>query len=202
MKKYFSLLLFLFCISCSRNQEKKISPVGSDNRRKEIAVTAVLKASLTNFSDPRDRNYYYLVEVKLSNGTNTDCEFYTLTCRSLVNIITDSQQVNFLYHNCSDDIPVLISLKPGQEFSIEVVLVRYQYLSNFNPNIRFGFVFCKPKTGIGKLIHSETTDLISELRLMRQKQENIIWSEPVALTATNFNPYVIRNFIKDSTQRN
>ena len=34
---------------------------------------------------------------------------------------------------------------------------------------------------------------------MREKQENVIWTDPIILTTTNYRPYEIRNIVSDST---
>lgn len=194
MKSLARIIFLLVFLSCTNHSE--ISNVSSkiDRNENKLVLTANLKASYINYSNQRDRNYYYLVEIKLINNTNKESEFYTLTCGTLVNIITDSKQVSFLYHNCSADLGALIKLKPKQEFSIEVILLRNKYMANFNHNIRFGFILSKPKSRpFGTNIPLTNQEIISELKLMREKQENVIWSDPVVLTTTNFNPYEIRN---------
>lgn len=194
------LILSLLCFSCNNHSEKRINSPKINMKEDKLIFTADLIASYTNYSNPRDRNYYYLVETKLVNNTGKECDFYTLTCGSLVNIITDSKQVSFLYHNCSSDLAALITLKPKQEYSIDVILLRNKNMANFNHNIRFGFVISSPKKKpFGSDYHITNHEIISELKLMREKQENIIWSDPVVLTATNYNPFNIRNIINDST---
>lgn len=188
---FFSLLI---CFSCDKNSKK-----GNDNptgikKEEKIFVEANLVASFINYTNPGDRNIYYLVDIKLINTLNKDCEFYTLTCGALVNIVTDSKQLKFLYHNCSFDQALLITLHPGQEYSVSTILLRNKYISNFNYNVRFGFILSKPKPG-------PTTNhaIVTDLKLFRENQENVIWSDPVILTATNFNSFEIRDIINDST---
>ena len=194
MKSLARIIFLLVFFSCTNQSE--ISNVSSKINKNEnkLFLTAKLKASYINYSNPRDRNYYYLVEIKLINNTSKENEFYTLICGSLVNIITDSKQVSFLYHNCPSDLGVLIKLKPKQEYSIEVILLRNKYMANFNHNIRFGFILSEPKSGpFGTNIPYTNQEIISELKLMREKQENAIWSDPVVFTITNFKPYEIKN---------
>lgn len=182
------------CFSCDNIPKKENDYPIAIRKEAKLFVKADLVASFTNYSDPRDRNIYYLVDIKLINGLNKDFEFYTLTCGVLVNFVTDSKQINFLYHNCSVDQALLINLRPEQEYSVSTILVRNKNLSNFNYSVRFGFILSKPKTGPIK-----NYDIVSDLKLLREKQENVIWSDPVLLTVTNFNSFEIRDIINDST---
>jgi hypothetical protein len=188
------IVFLLVLLSCTNHSEiSNISPK-TDKIENNLVLTASLKSSYINFSNLRDRNYYYLVEIKLINNTNKESEFYTLTCGSLVNIITDSKQVGFLYHNCSADLGILIKLKPKQEFCIDAILLRNRYMTNFNPNVKFGFILFHPKSRpFDTLIPLTNQEIISELKILREKEDNVIWSEPVVLTTANFNPFDIRN---------
>jgi hypothetical protein len=194
MKSLSRVLILLLCFSCSDNSEKIEDHPAIAKKEDKLVLKANLVASFSNYSNPRDRNYYYLVDVKLINNTNKESEFYTLICGSLVNIITDSKQVSFLYHNCSVDLAALIKLHPKQEYSVHLILVRNKYNNNFNHNVRFGFILSKPKTG-----PITNHAIVSDLKSMREKQENAIWSDPVILTATNSNSYEIKNIVNDST---
>lgn len=188
------LLLLLICFSCNRNSVT-INEFPKKHRKEEkLILKAELVASYANYSNPKDKNYYYLINVKLINQTNKDCNFYTLLCGSLINIVTDSRQINFLYHNCSVDLASLIKLQPEQIYSIDAILLRNKYVSTFNPSVRFGFIISKPKSG-----SFTNNEIVSCLKQMREKQENVIWSDPVILTMTNSMTYEIRNIINDST---
>jgi hypothetical protein len=193
MRQFARLLIFISCFSCSDNSKNdKINP-GIDQKDPKLVLYAVLKASYSNYINKNDRNYYYLVELRLINNSRSEIQFYTLTCSSLVNIITDSNDVSFLYHNCTTNIAVLVTLKPNQEYSLPVILIRNKYFKWYNPEIRFGFLLNKTKSGpFAKNQKLTNQEIISELNSLREKQENVIWSLPVALTATNYSPYEIR----------
>jgi hypothetical protein len=194
MRSLAGIVFLLVLLSCTNHSEISNISSKTDKIENKLVLTANLKSSYINYSNQRDRNYYYLVEIKLINNTNKESEFYTLTCGSLVNIITDSRQVSFLYHNCSAELGVLIKLKPKQEFCIDAILLRNKYMANFNYNIRFGFILFHPKSRpLGTLIPLTNQEIISELKILREKQDDVIWSEPVVLTTANFNPYEIRN---------
>jgi hypothetical protein len=188
------LLFLIICFSCSNNSEKDNVNSAINKKDAGLVLTGTLKATYSNYINKNDRYYYYLVELRLINNSKTDCEFYTLTCSSLINVITDSKEVSFLYHNCTTDIAVPVTLKPKQEYCLPVILIRNKYYKWFNPNIKFGFLLYKPKSGLFEKNPPMTNgEMISELRSIREMPENVIWSDLVALTATNYGPYEIRD---------
>jgi hypothetical protein len=202
MNSLIQLLILLVCFSCSDNSEISYKKSKINKNESKLLLTASLKASYSNFSNPNDRYYYYLVEVKLINNTDEVYDFYTLSCSSLINIITDSKELSFLYHICSNEHSVLVRLKPKQEYSIPVILLSKKYVKSFgfSYNTRFGFIISEPKSGLlKKNIPMTDQKITSELKSMREKQENVIWSDPVILSTNNFKPYEIRNIINDST---
>ena len=198
--KQLLLIVVLSCLSCSGNIETRKEILLMPTKESGLFLTGNLLACYSNYSNPNDKNYYYLVELSLKNQTNTDYEFYTLSCGSLVNVVTDSKQLGFLFHNCSKNYGVLVKLKPQQEYNIPVIVLRNRYMQGFLHNVKFGFVFCERKsTPFNKKTPLTNEEIISELQDLREKQENVIWSDPVPLTATNFKQYEIRDIINDST---
>jgi rRNA-processing protein FCF1 len=94
----------------------------------------------------------------------------------------------------------LVKLKPQQEYVIPVIALRNRYMQGFLHNVRFGFIFNERKSKpFNKNTPLTNEVIISELQTLREKQENVIWSDPVTLTATNFQQYEIRDVINDST---
>jgi hypothetical protein len=200
MKSLTKFLILLIFFSCSNNKENNKNNVNIGNKESKLVLTASLKASYSNFVNSNDKNYYYLVELKLINNTKTECEFYTLTCGGLVNVLTDSRQVNFLYDNCSTNFGVVVKLLPNQEYSIPVILLRNKSMQGFRSSVKFGFIINKPKSSVLSKNSSLTNqEIFDELKLMREKQENIIWADPIILTTTNCSPYEIRNIINETT---
>ncbi len=198
--KQLLVIVILSCLSCSGNLETHKESLLMPTKESGLFLTANLLACYSNYSNPNDKNYYYLLELSLKNQTNTEYEFYTLSCGSLVNVVTDSKQLGFLYHNCSKNYGVLVKLKPQQEYNIPVIVLRNRYMQGFLHNVKFGFIFNERKsTPFNKNTPLTNEEIISELQALREKQENVIWSDPVPLTATNFKQYEIRDIINDST---
>lgn len=195
MKSVAKFFIILLCFSCSNNAGIKSNNVKIGKKESKLVSTANLKASYSN-----NNSYFYLVDLKLINNTKTECEFYTLSCGSLINVITDSKQLSFLYHYCPTNYGVLVTLLPNQEYSIPVILFRNKYMQSFKFNVKFGFIINKPKSSpFSKNSSLTNQEIFAELKLMREKQENVIWAEPIILTTTNYRPYEIRNIVSDST---
>jgi hypothetical protein len=195
MKSFVIFLLILICISCGDKAENHKTSAKFAKKESKLVSTANLKASYSN-----NNSYFYLVDLKLINNTKTECEFYTLSCGSLINIITDSKQLSFLYHYCPTNYGVLVTLLPNQEYSIPVILFRNKYMQSFKFNVKFGFIIIKPKSSpFSKNSSLTNQEIFAELKLMREKQENVIWTDPIILTTTNYRPYEIRNIVSDST---
>src|SRR5450759_203191 len=113
MKSLAKFIIFLLFFSCSNNETNNSNIIKIGKKESKPVFTASLRACYSNYVNSNDKNYYYLVDLKLINNTRTECKFYTLTCGGLINIITDSHQINFLYDNCSTNFGVLVRLPPG-----------------------------------------------------------------------------------------
>lgn len=195
MKSLAKLVIIFFCFSCSDHALNNGNNVKIGKKESKLILTASLKASYSNVN-----SYFYLVEIKLINNAKTECEFYTLSCGALINILTDSKQVSFLYNNCPTNYGVFVKLLPNQEYSIPIILYRNKNMPGFKFNVKFGFIINKPKSRPFLKNSSLTNqEIFEELKLMREKKENVIWTDPIILTTTNYCPYEIRNIINDST---
>jgi len=75
MKSLIRVLFVLLCFSCNDHLEKSNNSPKIDMKEDKLIFTAKLIASFTNYSNQNDRNYYYLVDVKLINNTDEECEF-------------------------------------------------------------------------------------------------------------------------------
>lgn len=196
MKHFCFLTIILLSVGC-RNLPNKNEDNQSGKDKSGIEFKLVQKGALGNFSDNQDINNYYNVEFKLINHTDSVLDFFTLSCASLITIVTDAKdEVTFLNNKCSSNSGILISLKPNQEYSLPAV-----FISNKYNTMRFGFVLnrAKYKHGLKKNGLSITEDPIDELKRMSENQENVIWTENITMHATSFMPFEIRNIINDST---
>jgi len=73
-------------------------------------------------------------------------------------------------------------------------------MQGFRFNVKFGFIINNPMSNVLSKISSLTNEeILAELKLMREKQENVIWTDPIILTTTNRSPYEIRNIINDTS---
>ena len=196
MKLIYLFTLILLSVGCknllNKNEDSQLAKY-----KPGIEFKVVQKGALKNFIDVQDVNNYYNVEFKLINHTDSNLDFFTMSCASLITIVTDpTDEVKFLQHKCSANSCTHIILKPNQEYSIPAV-----FISNKFNTLRFGFVLCGAdyKQGLEKKGLPIAVDPIPELYRRRATLENVIWTENITLFDTSYRPFEIRNIINDST---
>lgn len=175
-------MLLLFSVQCI---EKKSNNKGENS----LEFNAELKGS---YELPQiDNSYpfnngdiiYYIVEVRLINHTDSVIKFITYTCTTIGNIVLSSQDVQKCFNRCSGNSPMIISLKPNQEFSLPIILQSIK--SNSNYSIKIGWIFLDAKILPDidlKLTLSNPNDMI----------HNIIWSNSIFLDSSGGKPYEIK----------
>jgi hypothetical protein len=188
MKQAITLLTFTL-LTCFSNNSATCQVTES-----ELTLKAIFKGGYSNFDNKNDSNYYYLVEVHLINNTDSLCEFITYSCASLINILIDHKGYGFVYHNCASNFDAPIRLNPKQEFTLPVILYRNKYLFKADNPIKFGFIILTLK-----YLFAQEERAYILLNRMRERQENIVWSDPITLHTTSFTPYEVRYIINDST---
>jgi hypothetical protein len=173
-------------------QKQKLKYIFSDKHREIIGVgvRAVVKAVYT--LPPEEKNSYFLVEVKLINNSDTLFETVTYNCITSSNILYDSKLLKIFKFPCSRNFPIVLRLKPKQEFSVLILLQTDSISSVFLDPIKFGFIVLNPK----KL---DFFNVQERLREMRDKQENVIWSDPIYFDPTNGEPFEIKTILNDTT---
>jgi hypothetical protein len=173
-------------------QNQKLKYIFS-NKHKDIigvGVKAILKAVYT--LPPEEKNSYFLVEVKLINNTDTLFETVTFNCTTYINILYDSKQLKLFKFPCSRNFPIVLRLKPKQEFSISILLQTESTSSVFLDPVKFGFIVFNPKNFDISNVHNRFME-------MRDKQENVIWSDPIYFYPTNGELFEIKTILNDST---
>lgn len=125
---------------------------------------------------------FYLVDVKLCNYTDSTCTFFTYSCASTVNLLTDSKEVIICWNECAGNYPQKISIKPGQIYSIPIII-------KINKNYD---IFSKPfKVGLVLLHNKKDKDIAKVIQKMKDTKENIIWSDLFTLQRAVGKPYNI-----------
>jgi len=155
-----------------------------------IGVKAVVKAV---YSLPQEEEtHYFLVEVKLINNSDTLLESVTYSCTTYINIIYDTDKLKLFKFPCAGNYPIVLKLKPKQEFSIPILLKSKPDTSVSLDPVRFGFVVLNPKI-------IDFTNVHDKLIEIREKRENVIWSDPIYFDPANGRPYEIKTIVNDST---
>jgi hypothetical protein len=190
--KYIYILVFsTFILSCNNHSQSNIKVTKNDKKESDLIFKVVQKGGYHS----SDVNYYYFVDLKLVNNTDKRFDFITMTCASLINIVTDSKHLQFLIPNCSANHFTIIRLKPKQEYVLPAVLFQNSQ-SEFNTdNIRFGFILAQ----VDDFDRKGDKSPVDQLEEMRENKENVIWSESIDLSVTTYHPYQIRTIINDTT---
>ena len=196
MKSYLLIIaILIFSVSCRNYTDT--SPKISINKS-EVTVTPMFKGFYF-LGTHREYGYFILFDIILTNNTKTPLEFWTLSAAPTANIVIDPDKLDFFIPTFSANGPVIVKLDPGQEFVVPVILNRNDTTKlNF---LRFGFIVLKPKYKMG---FSKELDIRkdpkNELLEMRNRKENVIWSQMTEIhPLMNNYRYQIRTIINDST---
>lgn len=111
---------------------------------------------------------YFLVELKIINESQLIKEFIIYSCSATECLILDQDCVQVCFNNCGKNSITLISLKPGQVYSLPIILQQKKDTCR----IRIGFIPISPKI---------KRDYLSELLERHKNHKDIIWSDPLQL---------------------
>jgi len=175
-----STLLNLLCIGNCDKQTLFNEP--------GIYFKAILRGSfnlpeIDAYNSENDSIYYFLVEAKLINSTNSSFEFLTYTCTTVGNIVVENKNIAPCVNNCSGNSLITIKLKPKQEFSLTVILKTFK--ANTYENVKIGWLLLNQNM----VSHD---DYRKVLEINREKLVNVIWSNPIYLDESISLPYEIR----------
>jgi hypothetical protein len=149
----------------------------------ELAIEVVLKGRYVfPYYTGHDSIYYYMVDVKLTNNTDSIIKFLAYDCSTAANIVVDKEYVTLCAMNCGGNSKAVIKLKPKQEFSLPVILManlRYE-----QSQVRIGFILLQPTK-------ENFWNFTSLLESYRKSLKNVVWSSAFELTM-NGHPYEIR----------
>lgn len=175
--KYLALLpLLSFFAFCSN------SPTISNNKKPDLNVEFSLKGSY-NLSKS-DSSYYYLVDLKLTNNSDSTIEFWTLSCSFSFNLVSESPDFKIMSNDCFKNVPRLIKLKPKESLIAPTILQTYIEKPNIDKKLSIGFVYIDSNT-------LRDYDIFQLLINFKKKNEHIFWSHPVFLYKGTGQPYRI-----------
>jgi len=162
--KWLSYLLFLSFIASCTSKTKECYE-NQTSLKLEVFSRGSYKMSLY------DTNYYYLIEARLVNKTDSIVELYIMSCTNYFNFIIDSNVLTIKPNDCFKNSAYLIPLKPKQIFSVLLLLYSNRELQDQNFMIKLGFVLINPTINSNKSLY----EFINENKF---HNENIIWSQP------------------------
>lgn len=177
MKFYIVIALTIFSCACVRNSTNSVKT--TENK---IFLEAIEKGNYSCSNE--DSTLYTLVEIRLVNNTDSECKFIANSCATGASFITNSEQVKICLNQCSINFPKLFILKPGQEFSIPVILQISKYKSSYYDSIplRIGMVLIPHNLFTGDNFH----ELLFK---MKRNNDNILWCD---LSNVGGDPYEVK----------
>ena len=123
---------------------------------------------------------YFLIDAKLINDSETEKKFVSYSCTPIANIVADTKYVELCVNNCSRNSLTTITLKPGQELQLPIILqVKSE---NTDIKIRIGWI----------LIENINKNLDKHFEKSRKTLQNIIWSDPLSIEIGKGQPFEIR----------
>jgi hypothetical protein len=152
----------------------------------ELGIKATLRGcySFSENYNSTDSMYYFLIEVKLINNTYDQIEFLTHSCTPVGNLVLESENYKICVNNCRNNQNIPIKLKPGQEFSIPLLLKANKRNAN-----------CYIKIGWALLTKENTKSIDNYLKVLEKaktKYENVIWSNQFYLDTAGGQPIDIK----------
>jgi hypothetical protein len=131
-----------------------------------------------------DSMLYTLVEIDITNSTDTEVKFIGYSCATAGNIVVNLNNITICPNRCPQNVPQRIVIRPGQTFSLPAILCfdQRKYYS-FNPApLKIGFVLVPPDLFDGHNLNALLTQF-------KANNENIIWGD--LIDSTN-SPYEIK----------
>ncbi len=179
MKLKYLLFVYLILLTCCRNNASETTVESN------LVLKATLKGSCFNpYSGNKDS--YFLVEAKLVNKTNKVFEFVSYSCATVGSIVTNSKEIVPLPVACSANSPTLIRIKPNHEFVMPVILFNKGSYNIDYDTIKLGFILLNPKE------IKDIDKFHDVIRLCRESNTNVLWSDDNWLHITNGNSYEVR----------
>lgn len=165
----YTILIIVFLLSHLKDEKSKIS------ENQGIILKSTLRSTYEILGDKNGNEitYYFLIEVKLVNNSNSSLEFLTQMCTTGANIVIDSKDINLFVNNCSNNSITKITLNPKQEFS--VIEKFYSKEKDLPDKIKIGWIMFPTK----KDFYSQ--NFYEVLNMYKKSLENVIWSEPLEL---------------------
>ena len=153
----------------------------------KLSIKAELKGTYHNLGNENNNtleknNIYYLVNVKVINTSDSPIEFLTYSCSTASGVVTDMTDLINCVNTCLSNSITIIELKPGQEFSVPVILKPKKRIGKM---IRMGFVFLSPKKVDADHVFQVFNKSIETL-------DNVIWSDPINISLGYGQPYDIK----------
>jgi hypothetical protein len=147
----------------------------ASRRNIEIRIMKIDKIESESSSDSEDN--FYSINIDLINNSNTDFNFWSMTCAWEQNWTSDSPYLKFANEeNCELNYPHVIYLERNNKCSFNgIIRVSKKNLPK-NQEYKLGFLF------VAETEYRRSKDDFNEILIQKfKKHKDIIWSNPFKL---------------------
>jgi hypothetical protein len=128
------------------------------------------------------KKIFYNICFQIWNNSNSEVRYWTMTCSWQNLWIFDKPEISFTGQDCDSNVPELTQILPGQiKFFSSKVYYKGNIQDTANIEFKIGFILVKKKELNNFLDIFGFYGLLSK---KREKQKDIIWSEPFKLKVT------------------
>jgi hypothetical protein len=156
---------------------------GNDRCKHDLLLTAT-NIGTYDLSEC-DSLLYNLIELQLTNKTDSICSFLVFDGATAASVTIDPEVIEICHLFFTSNRPTTIILKPDQVFSMFIITKTLNKNNLLLKNVRFGIVIFPPKV-LGPGFFSD------DIAKMKQNRENIIWSEPIDMEIFGGESFMIK----------
>jgi|WetSurSiteA1Bulk_404760.scaffolds.fasta_scaffold00972_1 hypothetical protein len=174
-----SLILFsLFFLSC-------ISDTSSIDTNKGLSVYLDIRGI---YYASENKNCFFdfiLTDVHITNSTSSSIKFWVYSCFYNLNFLLNNNDYSIIYNTCDANSPELFELKPNQTFSVPLIIKNNDLKRVKWSDFKIGFI----------MVHENQNDFKCDLEQtilgLKEKGEQIIWSNNIDIHPPNLMPIII-----------
>ena len=167
MKKILLVIFVLTLFGCNTKDKPKKTGL-------EVQVETLNKIDRKDAKNKND--VYYSMCINLINNTDSVFGYWTSTCGWENNFIFNVGSTGIVWDRiCDSNFPVLKKIGPRNKWP-HYVTIHFNLDSVKGKEIKIGFILIKEKEG------SESMEFYDLLNDKREKEKDVIWSEPFKIT--------------------
>lgn len=140
----------------------------SQTAKKENYTLIIIKGKVIKEKKQR----FLITPTTLTNNTNDTLKYYSMSCSWQEFYLVDSKELQVDGQECDKNIPIILTLAPGESKTVEIRLLMNQTIDTSEIKFKIGFNMMKVSN-----TQKEFNFDFNE----QQKKENIIWSNIISI---------------------